>query len=167
MNKQNKNIALIGMTGSGKTTISRLLSQKLNCEYIDVDDYIKDKYNQSSAELFKQGDDYFRCIEHQSISEIVDLSPRIIATGGGVVERKGNMELLKKDRVIIFLNRPVDSIMKDMDLSRPLFKKDPDRLYKIFDKRYNLYKDYSDIEILNDGAINEAVDKLIHYLTNM
>lgn len=164
MKDSNRNIVLIGMTGSGKTTMGRLLAERLKYDFIDVDDYIKEKYNQSSAELFQQGEDYFRNIEQQSISEIVNLSPRIIAAGGGVVEKHENMDLLKKDRIILFLNRPVEHIMKDMDLSRPLFKKDPNRLYRLFERRYDLYKKYSDIEILNDGTIEETVEKIIFYL---
>lgn len=167
MRDLNKNIALIGMTGSGKTTIARLLSKRMDCDFIDIDDYIKEKYNKTSAELFKEGEDYFRTIEHQSIGEIVDIGPRIIATGGGVVGNQGNMNLLKKDRIIIFINRPVEDIMKDMDLSRPLFQKDPNRLYKLFEERYELYKSYSDVEIINDGTIDELVDKIIIHLLNI
>jgi len=162
-----KNIALIGMPGSGKTSLARLLAEELEADFIDLDDYIRTKYNKSSQELFKMGEEYFRALEHEALVEIVNLKPRIIATGGGIVENPNNMKYLSQDRIILFINRPVDEIMKDMDLSRPLFKKDPNRLYKLFERRYPLYKKYSHVEIMNHGSLGEAVKRIMDYLASL
>lgn len=58
-----KNLVLIGMPGSGKTSIGRLLAQKLNMKFVDMDEYIQDMENKSIAEMFEISEDYFRNTE--------------------------------------------------------------------------------------------------------
>lgn len=159
------NIVLIGMPGCGKSTIGRLLSQKINMKFCDIDDYIEAKENRSISEIFKCGEACFRDIEEKAVEEISSIKGYVIATGGGVVLRRINIDYLKKNGVIIFLNRPLDEIALDVEFSkRPLLKEGRDKLYKLYEERYDLYKKYCDFEILNCGTIEEAVDKIISIL---
>lgn len=164
MNKLDKDMALIGMAGSGKSTIGSLLAKKYNASLYDVDKYIEEKYKMKISEIFKKDEEYFRQIERQSIEEIINLSPRIISTGGGIVNSEESMELLKKDRLILFINRPLEEIIKDIDSNRPIFSGDVNNIYKLYEERHPLYKKYSDIEIVNSEEINLVIEKIIQRL---
>ena len=85
------NIYLIGMPGCGKSTIAKILSDKLGMEYIDADIYLEDKFNKKIRDIFAlEGEDVFRNMETQVISELTQKNNIIVSTGGGVVTRNRN-----------------------------------------------------------------------------
>ncbi len=156
-----KNIVLIGMPGSGKTNIGYELSKKLAMNFIDVDSYIEENERISISDMFEISEEYFRQIENKYIAELSELNSTVIATGGGVVKNENNILLLKNNSIIIYINRKIDDIMKDIDISkRPLLKNDKNRLKDLFNERHYLYKKYCDIEILNDSGLIDAVNKI-------
>lgn len=162
----NKNIALIGMPGCGKSTIGRLLSNMIHIPLIDVDEYIEKKENMNISEILLQGEDLFRGLELEAIKDIVKDFPLIISAGGGVVTIPKSMELLKKNSIVIFINRPIENILMDIDFKkRPLLKNSPDNLISLYEKRLPLYKKYCDIEILNSESIFQAVFSIIKIIT--
>ncbi len=162
MRKINKNIVLIGMPGCGKTTIGNLLVQRLNMEFIDIDKYIEEKEKRSITDIFNYGEDYFRKIESKAVEEVSNKFSMVISTGGGVVKLYSNIERLNKNGIIIFINRSIEDIISDVDISsRPLLKDGKDKIYKLFKQRYYLYKKYCDYEIMNDTELNEVVDRII------
>jgi shikimate kinase len=157
----NKNIVLIGMPGCGKTTIGKILAEKLKIEFCDVDKYIEKTQGKSIPDIFKNGEDYFRKIESEAVEEISSLWPKIISTGGGVVKNFHNIKLLKKNGIIVFINRPLEKIISDVDTqSRPLLKDGKEKLYKLFEERYFLYKEYCDFEALNEGRVEKTLEKI-------
>lgn len=157
-----KNIVLIGMPGCGKTTIGRLLANKLNMDFVDIDEYIVKLEGRSIVDIFKQGEDHFRSLETKAISEIVKAKGIVIGTGGGVVKNKLNMELLKSNGIIVFINRPVEEIYKDIDISiRPLLKENINNLWDIYKERYELYKSFSDYILEDFNTPNEGVLNII------
>ncbi|WP_417861318.1 shikimate kinase [Winogradskyella sediminis] len=89
-------IVLIGYMGSGKSTIGKALATKLNCKFLDLDDYISDKENTSISNLFiKKGEIYFRKKETEYLKELVNSSqPIVLALGGGTPCYGNNMTLL-------------------------------------------------------------------------
>lgn len=156
-----KNIVLIGMPGSGKTTIGKELSKKLSMNFIDVDSYIEENEKMSISDMFEISEEYFRQIEKKYIAKLSKLNSTVIATGGGVVKNENNILLLKSNSIIIYINRKIDDIMKDIDISkRPLLKDGKDRLKDLFIERHHLYKRYCDIELVNDSGLRDAVDKI-------
>jgi shikimate kinase len=162
MNKSNKNIVLIGMPGCGKTLIGRLLSEKLNMEFIDLDMHIEKSSGLTISEIFKQGEESFRRLETQAISELVKSSYTIISTGGGVIKKNINIEMLKKLGLIIFIDRPIENIAADIKLkSRPLLKDGIQNLYRIYNERYEQYKKSSDITINNDSSMENVLEQII------
>lgn len=165
-----RNLALIGMMGSGKTTLGKMLSEKMCLDYCCSDDYIENKQKRSISEIFeKDGEDYFRKIEIEAIQEISQKNNIVVATGGGIVLNKENMDNLRKNGfIIIFLNRNINKILEDISIeNRPLIKDDVHKLEKIFNNREFLYKKYSDIIINNQDCLNQTLDKLFNILASV
>lgn len=157
-----KNIALIGILGCGKTTVGKALSEKSGIAFVDLDEYIEKKYNTTINEIFKQGEDVFRKMETEALKEVSTNIPSIISTGGGVIKKQENMEILKENSIIIFINRPIDNIAADIDISfRPLLAEGPSKLYSLYKERYPLYKKYADYEIINDKDVDSIVNEIM------
>ncbi|MFL0246834.1 shikimate kinase [Candidatus Clostridium stratigraminis] len=162
MKSLNKNIALIGLSGCGKTTIGEIVAERLFLPFYDVDDYVEKKENKLIKNIFLLGEDYFRKLETEAIEEISKKCPIVISTGGGVVKAQCNMETLQKNSIIFFINRPIENIIKDIDISnRPLLADDISKIYKLYEERYYLYKKYSNFEVLNDNKLEDVVNKII------
>lgn len=157
-----RNIVLIGMMGSGKTTIGKLLSEKLKMNFIDMDEYIENTADSTISDIFKKGEEYFRALESETAGEIYKLSSTVISTGGGIIKNSDNIELLKKNGIIFFIDRPIENIAVDIETnSRPLLNTGKEKLFEIFYDRYELYKSCCDVIIKNDKGIEAAVNKII------
>ena len=157
--KINRNIVLIGMPASGKSTIGKLLSKKINYEYYDVDKYLERKENVKISTLFSEkGEEYFRNLETKYLRELSQKNGIIISTGGGAVKREENMEILKEKGIVVFLSRKIEDIAKENHEARPLLK-DINNIYKLYVERIELYKRYSDIIIENNGTLQEVTDR--------
>jgi len=162
-----KNLVLIGMPGSGKSTIGRLLSKLLNMKFIDMDDYIEKMEGKSIKELFDLGEDYFRDAETRCSLALSNMNQIVAAAGGGIIKRKENIDYLKRNSLIVFINRPVENILTDIDCEvRPLLAEGKERLYALYDERIHFYKEYCDLEIDNSGAMQEALNKIIDIIRN-
>lgn len=154
-------IIIIGMPGSGKTTIGKMLSKELNIKFFDMDEYIQDKTGQTTIQLFEKGEEYFRDIETETCRELMEFDNVLISTGGGVIKRKINIDILKKDGLIIFLDRPVEKILEDVDVSfRPLLKDGKEKVFKLYDERYEIYKASADKIVLNNSDIRTVIDEI-------
>ena len=165
MEKLKSNIVLIGMPGCGKTTVGKVLSKKLNYKFCDMDSYIQQISKKTIKELFEQGEENFRDWETKACEELVKLNNTIIASGGGVVKREKNIEILKKNCTILFIDRPVERILSDVDInSRPLLKDGKEKLYSHYEERYELYKNAADIIILNKGYLRDTIDIIMDIL---
>ena len=110
-----KNIVLIGMPGCGKTSIGKILSEKINLEFYDVDKYIEEMTDELISSLFKKGEEYFRDTESSAIKEICKKENIVISTGGGVIKREENIKELKEKGKIFFIDRPLENIINDID----------------------------------------------------
>lgn len=160
MLSQKENIVLTGMPGSGKTSTGKLIAASLGREFIDTDDAIFNKSGKTAGDIIKeQGEKAFRDIESDVIKEISALQGKVISTGGGAILRKQNIELLKENGRIYFLDRDLDYIVTSDD--RPL-SSNRDDLEKRFKERYPIYCSTCDCRIvavdgkqLNANAILE------------
>ena len=159
-----RNIVLIGMPGSGKTTVGTLLSKKLNMKFIGMDKCIESAENKSIIEMFEISEEYFRNAETECAKILSGKSSLIIAAGGGIIKREENINYLRQNSVIVFLNRPPEKIIEDIDINtRPLLKEGKDKLLSLYHERIHLYKKYCDIEILNDKTLDDAVNKITEF----
>ena len=154
-----KNIFLIGMPGAGKSMIGKNLSENLFLPFYDADIYLESSIGKSISSLFIQGEDIFRDIETEILKKLV-LKKAIIATGGGVIVRKENRELLKKEGFVFFIDRKIEDIKKDIQKEyRPLLRKGVS-LESLYEERFPLYKEVADFHILNKGRISEVIDEI-------
>ena len=159
--REKQNIVLIGMPGSGKSTIGKALAEKLGRYFIDTDDVITEKYGVISDIFAKNGEAYFRDIETEAVKATAKNGGIVIATGGGAILRKENVTALKQNGVIFFLNRPLEDIIPTSD--RPL-SSDIESLRKRFEERYPIYKATGDFEIAIDGNVENAVNRILECL---
>lgn len=154
-----KNIVLIGMPGCGKTTIGEVLSNRLEYKFIDIDKYIEETNGNSITQIFKMGEDYFRVLEVEAVDRVRKENNVVISTGGGVVKNYINIKRLKEKGVIIFIDRCIESIAEDVNISnRPILKGGINKLHKLFEERYEYYKNYSDFHVVNEGSVEEVVE---------
>ena len=156
-------IYLIGLPGCGKSTLGKKLAQKLNYEFIDMDSYIEKSAGMFVDEIFeKYGEDYFRALESNVLSDFLSLDNVIIATGGGVIKNKDNKD--KMSGLCIFLKVPLTVLEKRLDKSsviRPLLKEKT--IYDLYQERKDLYEYFKDISVLNTN-IDEAVVNILEAL---
>ena len=147
-----KNLILCGFMGSGKSTIGKLLSEKLGARFIDTDTYIEQKEGMTISEIFKtHGEDYFRQREYEVCEELSQLKKTVISTGGGTLLREENMRALKKNGVVFLLNissRTVLTRLKN-DTTRPLLQQaDKEKTVKMMlSNRIPLYNRAADYVI--------------------
>ncbi|MCB2361234.1 shikimate kinase [Clostridium estertheticum] len=161
-----KNIILIGMPGCGKSEIGEILAEKIEMNFIDVDVFIESSTSRSITEIFKNGEDVFRDIESIAVMDLSKKNHVVISTGGGVIKRYENIINLKRNGIIIYINRPIENIVSDINIEgRPLLAKDPGRISKLFDERGPLYKKYCDYEVMNISEINDVVNDIIEIYT--
>ncbi|RBP40247.1 shikimate kinase [Garciella nitratireducens] len=155
-------VLLIGMPGSGKTTLSRMLSKILQVPYIDMDDFIESQTGKEISQIFQNGEHYFRYVETQACNVLAKKKDLIIAAGGGIVKKPVNLKYFEQDTLILFINRPIEEIIKDIDLStRPLLKSGMHKLELLYKERYSLYKKFSDYTIENVGDINKTLEEIL------
>lgn len=159
MKNSDKNIVLTGLMGCGKTTIGKILAKKLDYDFIDMDDFITEISGKTIQELFSVSEEHFRSLETEACKRLCTRKKTVIASGGGVVKNKDNMKCFYDNSLILFLDRPVSSIVEDVDIkSRPLLANGSEALYKISDERYELYKSQCHYRIDNSKTLNEIVD---------
>ncbi len=162
------NIILIGFMGCGKTTIGKRLAEEFSMDYYDIDSFIEESTKMTISEIFqKAGEKWFRDQEAFALSCVTDATNRVIATGGGIVERDENLETLKKGGTVIYLKVSVDKLWTraGKDPNRPL-SRDLASFRKLYDSRKARYEEAADI-VIDTGFLNvdrtiEAIKKALN-----
>lgn len=140
-----RNIVLTGMPGSGKSTIGKVLAEKLNREFIDTDELIVKKTGCEITDIFsKFGEVGFRKIESEVISEVSLKNGCVIATGGGAILKEENIFNLKHNGIIFFLDRELSELIPTDD--RPLAN-NAESIIKRYNERIDIYNSTSDIKV--------------------
>ncbi len=155
--RRKQNIVLVGMPGSGKSTVGRLIARKLDRPFIDTDEMIAERYGDIPALFEKEGESAFRDKESGVIREIAAAQGAVIATGGGAVLRPENIENLRQNGVIYYIDRPLSDILPTED--RPL-SRDRAALEKRYAERRPLYLAAGRRIAAGDGAAFVA-DKIV------
>lgn len=157
--KQKENIVLIGMPSSGKSTVGNILAEKLKREFFDSDLLVAENENMTIPDIFEsKGEAYFRNVETEAIFTLSKNNSSVIATGGGAVLNKKNIELLKENGKLFFLDRPLEMLITTSD--RPLSSNKSD-LEKRYNERYNLYKVSADVVIDASGTVEDVINQIM------
>ena len=157
---ETENIVLIGMPGSGKTTVGKRLAEMLDREFIDTDEYIETQKNTTIPKLFEAfGEEGFRMIESDVAECIGKLSGKVIATGGGIVTRLENYGSLHRNGRIIFVERDITLL----ELSGRPLSKDRTAVERMYRERYDSYVQFADFSADNSDEIDETVKKILQY----
>ena len=161
-----KNIVLIGIMGSGKTTIGKKIAEKSNMEFVDTDELIVHKSQKSIKLIFAdEGENFFRDFESEVIEDVSKQENIVISTGGGAVLRDENIDNLKKNGVLFHLFAPAEELfarIKD-DNERPLLKTDnPIETLRIILNNREIFYNKADFKINTcEKTIDEAADEII------
>ena len=157
---QMENILLIGMPGCGKSTIGRLLAEKLGKTFVDADEEIIKLAGMSIPDIFaKEGEEGFRRYESTVLSDLGKRSGLVIATGGGCVTRPENYPALHQNGTIFRLHRDLDRLPTE---GRPLSH--ADRLAEMFAVRDPLYAAFADHTVDNNGSTEETLTQILTLL---
>ena len=147
---EKQNIVLIGMPGSGKSTVGKILARQMGREFVDVDTEIIRLAKKSIPDIFAQkGEAYFRDLESQAIAALAQRTGLVIATGGGAILRAENVRRLRQNGRLYFLDRPLEDIRPSDD--RPL-SRDADALRQRYEERYPRYTVTADTRIPVEGS---------------
>jgi shikimate kinase len=163
------NIALVGFMGTGKTTIACMLAEKLNLEYLDLDELIVQGQNMSIVDIFaEKGEPFFRKIEKSTVIKVSAMHGKVIACGGGVVLDDENIKNLKRNGVVICLAAAPEVILERTRnyKHRPLLNvSDPKAKIKEMLNKRQAYYDKADYTVDTSGIDKQqVVDRITEWL---
>ena len=168
------NVILCGMMGAGKTTIGIKIAERTGRRWYDTDGVIVDKYGKISDIFEYYGETHFRRLETEIVRELAVKDELVISTGGGLVLKAENTDLLKKNGKIIFLRAKKETLKKRLkvDGTRPLLQAKTesilDRLDKLLKERTPVYEAVADYTVDVDGKTpSEIADEIIAILESV
>lgn len=158
-----KNIVLIGMPSSGKSTIGKPLSKELNMQFIDTDSLIFEREKRALKDIVNEdGLERFLQIQESIILDI-DAENHVISTGGSVVYNEKAMEHLKRDGFIVFLDVKLDEINNRLKSGRR-FARNPSQTFEdLYKERLPLYRKYANITI---DCSNKSVELIVKEISD-
>lgn len=153
------NISLVGMPSSGKTTLGKVVADFTGKTFIDTDAKIVEKIKMSIRDYFAiYGEQKFREVEYKVVEEVSRMENCLISTGGGVILNPKNMENLRSNGCVIFIDRPVKDLLATSD--RPLSDTE-EKIVKLYNQRIELYRS-ADATIVNSGcSVMDAAQNII------
>ncbi len=156
-----KELILIGMPGCGKSSLGKILAERLNRPFLDLDAEIEKASGKTINEIFQEaGEAGFRNIETEIFRKTIGFGG-VLATGGGIVTMPENKEIAQQG-VVVFLDRPLPMIQDTITTEeRPLLKNGKERLAKLYAERYDKYLEWADIIISNQGTMEETIEKMM------
>lgn len=167
MNKDKNCICLIGMPGSGKSTIGKLLSEKLKYSFFDTDQEIEKREKNKIKNIFSiKGEDYFRSVETQVFNELVEKKKVVISTGGGLI--LNNLEKLKLSfNIYLYCNIDVLIHRASRNNLRPLLSQNiPLQMTNLFNERKDIYIKIADVTINATDNQNVTITEIIKKIKN-
>ena len=158
LKRQKENIVLIGMPSSGKSTIGGEIAKRLGRDFYDTDELVEEKTGMKIPNLIElSGEENFRDTECEVVKEVSKKTGVVIATGGGVILREENVNALRQNGKIYFLDRPLEKLVPTEE--RPLTS-NMEALAKKYNERYDIYVKSSDVKIDASGDINTVSDSI-------
>ena len=159
LRRSRENLVLIGMPGSGKTTVGRILAQKTNREFVDLDEEIVRRAGRSIPAIFaEEGETAFRDLESAAVRDFSKTGGLVLAAGGGTILRPENVRRLKQNGVLVLLDRPPESLVPTDD--RPLGDT-AEKIRRLWETRRPIYLAAADRVIPVSGTPEETAERII------
>ncbi|MDO4584925.1 MAG: shikimate kinase [Planctomycetia bacterium] len=159
-------VSLIGYRATGKSTIARLLAEKLNAPWVDSDHEIERQAGKTIAEIFaEEGETVFRNFEERVIAELCQSEELILATGGGAILREGTRRILRESGPVLWLTASAETIAQRMRqdqntlTTRPNLTSLPplDEIRHLLEVREPYYRETASLEITTENASPETI----------
>ena len=161
-----KNLVLLGMMGSGKSTVGYLLSKRIKLDFIDIDNVIEDKAGMSIFKIFEvKGEDYFRDLEEKISNKILKTKNRVISLGGGAFINKNIRKEILSNHFSFWLNCDEKVLLERIRINkkRPLAHKSTDEeIKKLIKERNEIYAKAQFKINCDKQTKSEIVDKIIN-----
>jgi shikimate dehydrogenase len=159
------NIVLIGMPGSGKSTVGRLLSDRLGLSFVDTDAMVEATHGSIPVIFAAKGEAIFRGYELSAAREAASLVRVVLSTGGGIVQTEQAMLALRESGIIVYVDRPLETLLMETETEgRPLLADGRSALIALYEKRYQLYRGYADIIVENTADAQSCAENIIKKL---
>ena len=163
--KDTLKICIIGMPGSGKSTIGRILSKKLNYKFFDTDENIEDETKTKINDIFAhEGEAHFRELETRALSKLIKINKVVISTGGGIILKNKNI-LNKCFNIYLQCDEDVLIERASRNKDRPLLLTDIKKNMKnLFNERKDIYNDLADLKINTKSNIQKTITEILNKL---
>ena len=160
MNNSKNTIFIIGLPGSGKSALSKLLAEYINYTFFDMDKVIESRESKTINKIFEEsGEEYFREVESNVLEELSNIKNAVISTGGGAILKEKNRVLMKERGIVIFIDRPAELIVNNINVSeRPLLVQDKNKLIELSKKREALYRECAKV-IFNHNTWDKDIEE--------
>lgn len=158
---QRVNIALIGMPSCGKSTLAKMLADKMQRTAVELDEMIVQQAGKSIPEIFaQQGESGFRAIETEVTRQFSKENALILSTGGGIIKHEVNIEHLRMNSILIFIDRDLEQLVFE-DANRPL-SSSKEAVTRLYEERYELYCRYSDVIVKNNDTLETVCEAVLN-----
>lgn len=159
--RSSRNVALIGMPGSGKTSAGRNLAELCGRTFVDMDVNFSERFGRTPAEVIEtDGEQAFRSMETQALSEVAKGSGLVISCGGGVVTRPENRDLLRQNSTVVMVDRRLDQLSSK---GRPISKSRG--IEALAAERMPLYRAWADEVVTCTGSARGDAQEIMHRLS--
>ena len=152
-----KNIILIGMPGCGKSTVGRIVAEKLSRQLYDADKVFEEAFGRTPADVIRgDGEEKFRHMEHEIAEHLGKLNGAVIAMGGGVVTRLCNYDSLHQNGTLVFLERELSRLSSE---GRPISQ--ITSIQALYDSRIEAYRRFADVTVSSTEIPNDTAELII------
>jgi len=159
------NIVLIGMPGSGKSTVGNLLAERLGMGFVDTDAMVEAAHGPIPRIFAQHGEAVFRQYELDAAREATGYMRTVISTGGGIVHTEAAMQALRDTGIVVFIDRPLETLLSETDTSgRPLLAGGKSAIAALYQKRHQLYREYAEIITENTTDASACAEDIIRKL---
>ena len=168
-----RHIFIIGMPGCGKSSLGKKVAANMNLSYVDTDQRIEQAFGCPTSQIFERyGEQAFRNAETNTLIQLTRETGSLVSTGGGMVMRENNREIMRNHGIIVLVDRPLEEIMGDIKLNRrPLLaQKGLPEVERLYHERIDTYRSIADVVLDNSHGYHAGVngmEKLIRMLFNI
>ncbi len=166
------NVILCGMMGAGKTTVGKEIAKRMGLRWYDTDEIIAHRHGKISNIFERCGEPYFRALETEIVKELSSQDGLVLSTGGGLLLKKENRELLQTGGKIIFLRASLETLENRLraDKERPLLQTAEslrDKLTRLLQERTSVYEQAADYTVDVDEKTPQKIAEEIIYLVGI